>query len=154
MRRALSFGRLTFGPRPLQHSPLLYSNLRRYCATTSLGKQKPEETIFAEIVKGKVPVDKVFEDHLSIAFHDIEPQAPTHILVIPKTPISGVDDIEEHHKEVMGHLLYTAKRVARKIGLEEGGYRLVINEGDDAQQTIEWLHIHILGGRKLGWPPG
>jgi histidine triad (HIT) family protein len=111
------------------------------------------ETIFSKIVRKEIPADIVYEDNLALAFKDINPQAPVHILVIPKQPIAQLSDAESKDHALMGHLLLTAKRVADQAGLTNG-YRLVINTGPDGGQTVYHLHIHILGGRQMTWPPG
>ena len=120
-------------------------------------KAKPEDSIFAKVVGGGVPVKVVFEDDLVMAFHDNNPQAPTHILVIPKTPIGGPSDFQVgdlKQKELLGHLLQVGAEVARKEGICDHGYRMVMNEGKDGGQTVRWLHLHIIGGRPMTWPPG
>jgi histidine triad (HIT) family protein len=111
------------------------------------------ETIFSKIVRKEIPADIVYEDNLAIAFRDIHPQAPVHILVIPKQPIAQLSDAESTDHALLGHLLLTAKRVAEQVGLSNG-YRLVINTGADGGQTVYHLHLHILGGRPMQWPPG
>lgn len=111
------------------------------------------ETIFSKIIRKEIPAEIVYEDNLAIAFKDVNPQAPVHILVIPKEPIAQLSDAESKDHALMGHLLLTAKRVAEQAGLTNG-YRLVINTGPDGGQTVYHLHLHILGGRELGWPPG
>ena len=111
------------------------------------------ETIFSKIISREIPADIVYEDNLALAFKDIHAQAPVHILVIPKKPIPSLADAESHDHALLGHLLLTAKRVAEEAGLKNG-YRVVINTGDDGGQTVYHLHLHILGGRQLNWPPG
>ncbi|MGJ3246597.1 MAG: histidine triad nucleotide-binding protein [Elainellaceae cyanobacterium] len=111
------------------------------------------ETIFSKIIRREIPADIVYEDDLCLAFNDINPQAPTHILVIPKQAIAQLSDTESKDHALMGHLLLTAKRVAEQAGLENG-YRVVINTGQDGGQTVYHLHLHILGGRQMTWPPG
>jgi len=111
------------------------------------------ETIFSKIIRREIPADIVYEDDLCLAFNDINPQAPTHILVIPKQAIAKLSDAESEDHALMGHLLLTAKRVAEQAGLENG-YRVVINTGQDGGQTVYHLHLHILGGRQMTWPPG
>lgn len=111
------------------------------------------ETIFSKIIRKEIPADIVYEDDLTIAFRDIAPQAPVHILVIPKKPIPQLAAAESEDHALMGHLLLTAKRVAQQLGLDNG-YRLVINNGADGGQTVDHLHLHILGGRQMKWPPG
>jgi histidine triad (HIT) family protein len=111
------------------------------------------DTIFGKIIRREIPADIIYEDNLAIAFNDINPQAPVHILVIPKQPIAKLADAESQDHALMGHLLLTAKRVAAQAGLTNG-YRVVINTGEDGGQTVYHLHLHILGGRPLAWPPG
>ncbi len=111
------------------------------------------DCIFCKIVKGEIPANKVYEDERIIAFHDLEPQAPVHVLVIPKTHIKSMDHIEEEHKDDLGHLMLNIKAVARTLELENG-YRVVVNCGEDGNQTVGHLHVHILGKRKMTWPPG
>ncbi|MBD2082682.1 histidine triad nucleotide-binding protein [Leptolyngbya sp. FACHB-17] len=113
----------------------------------------PTDTIFGKIIRKEIPADIVYEDTLALAFRDVNPQAPVHILVIPKQPIAKLSDAESKDHALMGHLLLTAKRVAEQQGLTNG-YRLVINTGEDGGQTVYHLHLHILGGRSLSWPPG
>ncbi len=116
-------------------------------------KSNMSETIFSKIIRREIPADIVYEDDLALAFRDITPQAPVHILVIPKKPIPQLSAAESEDHALMGHLLLTAKRVAEQAGLENG-YRLVINNGTDGGQTVSHLHLHILGGRHMQWPPG
>ena len=111
------------------------------------------DTIFGKIIRREIPADIVYEDELALAFRDIQPQAPVHILVIPKQPIAKLSDAESQDHRLMGHLLLTAKRVADQAGLTNG-YRVVINTGAEGGQTVDHLHLHILGGRSLQWPPG
>ena len=113
-----------------------------------------EDTIFGKIIRGEIPADIIYDDELCLAFKDISPQAPHHILVIPKEAISGVQVAEAKHKALLGHLLICAADIARSHAIDESGYRLVINAGNDGGQTVPHLHIHILGGRQLKWPPG
>lgn len=112
-----------------------------------------KETIFSKIIRREIPADIVYEDDLALAFKDVNPQAPVHILVIPKQPIPQISDAESQDHALMGHLLLTAKRVAQQVGLDNG-YRIVINNGSDGGQTVYHLHLHILGGRQMKWPPG
>jgi len=114
--------------------------------------QNPD-TIFGKIIRREIPADIVYEDDLAIAFRDIAPQAPVHIVVIPKKPIPTIADAQPEDRDLLGHLLLTAKLVAEQAGLANG-YRVVINNGSDGGQTVFHLHLHILGGRSLGWPPG
>ena len=112
------------------------------------------DTIFGKIIRKEIPANIVYEDDLCLAFTDITPQAPTHILVIPKKPIPKLSDATSEDKELLGHLLLTVKQVADQAGLTENGYRVVINTGNDGGQTVFHLHLHLLGGRSLAWPPG
>ncbi|MEQ9358609.1 histidine triad nucleotide-binding protein [Coleofasciculus sp. F4-SAH-05] len=111
------------------------------------------ETIFSKIIRREIPADIVYEDDLVLAFKDVAPKAPVHILLIPKKPIPQLAAAESHDHALMGHLLLTAKRVAEQVGLNQG-YRVVINNGADGGQTVDHLHLHILGGRQMDWPPG
>ena len=111
------------------------------------------DTIFGKIIRKEIPADIVHEDNFCLAFRDVNPQAPVHILVIPKQPIVSLAAAESPDHALMGHLLLTAKRVAEQQGLTNG-YRVVINTGEDGGQTVHHLHLHILGGRSMGWPPG
>jgi histidine triad (HIT) family protein len=111
------------------------------------------ETIFSKIVRKEIPADIVYEDDLVLAFRDIHPQAPVHILLIPKKPIVNIATAVAEDQALLGHLLLTAKQVAQIVGLTNG-YRIVINTGDEGGQTVHHLHLHILGGRHLAWPPG
>lgn len=112
-----------------------------------------QDTIFGKIIRREIPADIIYEDELALAFKDVNPQAPVHILVIPKKPIPKLAEAESQDSELLGHLLLTAKKVAQEAGLANG-YRLVINNGDDGGQTVYHLHLHILGGRQMKWPPG
>jgi histidine triad (HIT) family protein len=111
-------------------------------------------TIFQKIIDGEIPADIVFDDERVLAFRDINPQAPVHILVIPKKPITGVAEMSANDADLMGHVLWVAQAVAASEGLADSGYRLVINQGVDGGQTVHHVHVHILGGRALQWPPG
>ena len=111
------------------------------------------DTIFGKIIRREIPADIVYEDDLALAFKDINPQAPTHILVIPKKAIPRVSDAVAEDRDLLGHLLLTVKKVAEEAGLTNG-YRVVINNGNDGGQTVDHLHLHILGGRPMKWPPG
>lgn len=112
-----------------------------------------EKTIFEKIFAGEIPARMVHEDEICGAFHDINPQAPIHVLVVPRKPISGISALEPADAPIVGHLLVTARKIAEDLGLDEG-FRLVVNDGEDGQQTVPHLHIHLLGGRRLRWPPG
>ena len=112
------------------------------------------DTIFGMILRGEIPSDKVYEDERALAFRDINPGAPTHILVIPKEHLVNLFDAGPEHDALLGHLMRVAAQVARQEGLEESGFRLVINNGAGVGQTVFHLHLHVLGGRALHWPPG
>ena len=112
-----------------------------------------EDTIFSKIIRREIPADIVYEDDKCLAFRDITPQAPTHILVIPKKPIPMLADATEEDKALLGHLLFTVSVIAKQEELNNG-YRVVINIGEEGGQTVFHLHLHLLGGRALGWPPG
>lgn len=110
-------------------------------------------TIFKRIIDREIPAEIVFEDDLSLAFRDIHPQAPTHIVIIPKKEIPSLAQSSDEDEQVLGHLLVVARKVAEQLKLTNG-YRTVINCGRDGGQTVDHLHVHLLGGRHLGWPPG
>ena len=112
-----------------------------------------EKTIFKRIIDREIPADIVYEDDQCLAFRDVHPQAPTHILVIPKKEIPTLNDVVEADAALMGHLLLATRQIAAKLGLDHG-YRVVINCGADAGQAVWHLHLHLLGGRPLEWPPG
>lgn len=112
-------------------------------------------SLFRKIIDGDIPSDIVFEDDICLAFRDINPKAPTHILLIPKKEIRSMNDIDiKKDKGILGHLMVKASEIAREQGIGDEGYRLVINTNENGGQTIHHLHIHILGGRNLAWPPG
>jgi len=111
------------------------------------------ETIFSKIIDRKIPARIEYEDDRCLAFHDVAPQAPTHVLVIPKKPIPSLADLEAADEALVGHLVMVATQLATKLGLGNG-YRLVVNCGRDGGQSVDHLHVHLLGGRSLGWPPG
>jgi histidine triad (HIT) family protein len=111
-------------------------------------------TIFSKIIAREIPATIVYEDDRALAFRDIAPKAPTHILVIPKKEIATLADATAADEGVLGHLLLVAEKVARQEGLAASGYRLVINSGRDAGQAVAHIHVHLLGGRALQWPPG
>ena len=110
--------------------------------------------LFCEIVAGKIPAKKAHEDDELLAFHDISPQAPTHLLVIPKRHITSLVDLAPEDDGLMGALVRKGRDLAQELGLAEGGFRLVFNCGDDAGYSVYHIHLHLLGGRKLEWPPG
>lgn len=110
------------------------------------------DTIFGRILRGEIPCDAVYSDEHCLAFRDVAPQAPVHILVIPRLPIPSLAEAAGEHQALLGHLLLVAARVAREQGLD--GFRTVINSGAGAGQTVFHLHVHVLGGRAMEWPPG
>ncbi|HAQ98711.1 MAG TPA: histidine triad nucleotide-binding protein [Verrucomicrobiales bacterium] len=110
-------------------------------------------TLFEKIIQRHIPADIVFEDDQVLAFKDINPAAPTHVLVIPKRPISRIDAANAEDQSLIGHLMLKAAEIARELKLENG-FRLVINNGPDGGESVPHLHCHILGGRALQWPPG
>jgi len=113
-----------------------------------------EDTIFGKILRGEIPSDEVYSDDDFYAFRDINPAAPTHILIVPREPIPRIADAEDRHAELLGRMLLVANRIAEQEGLAEQGYRYVINNGEGAGQSVFHLHMHIIGGRPLSWPPG
>ena len=112
------------------------------------------DNIFARIARGDITVEAIYEDDRVIAFRDIAPQAPVHVLIVPKKPIPRIAEATTDDHKVLGHLLLKAAEVAEKLGLKQSGYRLVFNNGADAGEAVPHLHLHILGGRKMNWPPG
>ncbi len=112
------------------------------------------DTIFGRIVRREIPVDIVYEDEQVFAFRDAAPQAPTHVLIIPKEPIENLLDAGPDHTLLLGQLLQAAVHIARTLGLAESGFRVVVNVGKDGGQSVDHLHLHVLGGRHLTWPPG
>ena len=112
------------------------------------------ETIFSKIIRREIPAQIVYENEKVLAFRDINPQAPTHILIIPKRAIRDLAAAAPQDGALLGDLLLAAKEIARKEGLEAEGYRVVINNGEGAGQTVFHLHLHLLAGRKFAWPPG
>tara|TARA_B100000700_G_scaffold200039_1_gene219981 strand:+ start:1279 stop:1620 length:342 start_codon:yes stop_codon:yes gene_type:complete len=111
-----------------------------------------KETIFSRILQGEIPCDEIYSDEICLAFRDIQPQAPTHILIIPRKKIISLKEAKEVDANLLGHLLLVGAKVAKKEKLED--WRTVINTGEGAGQTVFHLHVHIIGGRTLTWPPG
>lgn len=111
-------------------------------------------TIFQKIINREIPAEIVYEDEIALAFRDLSPQAPVHLLIIPKKPIVNIDSATQEDKEILGHLLLVAGECARKENIATQGYRLVTNINEYGGQSVYHLHIHLLGGRKLTWPPG
>ena len=112
------------------------------------------KTLFEKIVAREIPAQIIYEDDSVIAFRDVKPAAPVHALIVPKKPIPRIAEAEEADQAVLGHLILKAAEVADKLGLAGSGYRLVINNGPDAGESVPHLHMHIVGGRSLAWPPG
>jgi len=112
------------------------------------------DTIFSKILRKEIPAELVHEDEHCIAFHDINPQAPVHILIIPRKAFANIDAMADEDAPLVGHLFTVARDLARAKGFDASGYRCVINNGTDAGQTVYHLHVHLLAGRSLKWPPG
>jgi len=113
-----------------------------------------ENCLFCKIIHGEIPANKVFEDEKIIAFDDINPQAPIHILIIPKEHFASLNEIPEEKKDVLSHILLIARQIAREKGVAKSGYRIVLNTARDSGQEVFHIHFHLLGGRKMLWPPG
>jgi histidine triad (HIT) family protein len=113
-----------------------------------------DSCLFCKIVAGDIPAGKVYEDDQAVAFNDINPQAPTHVLVIPREHIESLNDAAAGDEQLLGHLLRLASKIANQLGVAERGFRTVINTGAESGQSVWHLHLHILGGRPLAWPPG
>ena len=112
-----------------------------------------DKTLFQRIADREIPADIVFEDDLCVAFRDVSPQAPTHVLVVPRKPVASINDLVDEDAELVGHIYIVIRQLAAKLGLTDG-YRVVVNCGRGAGQSVDHLHFHVLGGRPLGWPPG
>src|SRR5512139_798419 len=115
---------------------------------------REQNCIFCKIIEKKIPARLVHEDDMAIAFEDINPQAPTHILIVPKKHVADIHSMKKEDREMIGHLFFIAQIIAEKQGLEREGYRLVINNGRDAGQAVFHIHLHLLSGRTFSWPPG
>ena len=122
------------------------------CRASGSLPRMASDTLFAKIARGEIPADIVYEDDLALAFRDINPQAPTHLLVIPRKAIARLSCAEDSDAKLLGHLMGVARKVAAQEGLTD--FRVVVNDGAGAGQTVFHLHLHVLGGRPLGWPPG
>lgn len=109
-----------------------------------------QPTLFSCIIAGDIPADIVYRDEYCIAFRDIQPQAPVHLLIVPIEPIPGMANVDPMHEQMLGHLLVVAARLGEEFGVARSGYRLIINHGEDAGQTVPHLHLHLIGGRPLG----
>lgn len=111
-------------------------------------------TLFEKIIARQIPAEIIYEDDKVLALRDIKPAAPVHVLVVPKKPIPRIAEAKPEDHQVLGHLLLKGAEIARQLGLEENGYRLVINNGPHAGESVPHLHCHIIGGRQMSWPPG
>jgi histidine triad (HIT) family protein len=111
-------------------------------------------TLFEKIIAREIPATILYEDDLVVAFRDIKPQAPTHVLIVPKKPIPRVGEAKAEDQNVLGHLLLKAAELAKTLGVSQSGFRLVFNNGPDAGEAVPHLHCHLLGGRAMSWPPG
>jgi len=112
------------------------------------------DCLFCKIRDGEIPGDIVYENDHVLAFNDINPVAPTHILIIPKEHISSLNDLEENHTQIMGELVQASKQIAKKKGFAESGYRTIFNCNEHGQQTVFHIHLHLIGQRQMTWPPG
>lgn len=112
------------------------------------------DCLFCKIINQKVPATRIYEDEHVIAFDDINPQAPVHKLIIPKCHIHNINELKAGHNELLGHMFQAAKKIARDLGIADDGYRVVMNCNEGAGQTVFHIHLHLLGGRKMQWPPG
>ena len=110
--------------------------------------------LFCNVLEKKIPADVVYEDEHTLAFRDIRPVVPTHVLVIPRKHIAAIHELADDDADLMGKVILAARNVAKKLDLEAKGYRLVVNDGDQAGQTVHHIHVHVLGGRNMSWPPG
>ncbi|MBK8971808.1 MAG: histidine triad nucleotide-binding protein [Hahellaceae bacterium] len=111
------------------------------------------DTLFTRIINREIPADIIYEDEICLAFNDIHPQAPVHFLVIPKKPIPTLNDLDKDDRQIAGHLMWAAAHIAREKGFAADGYRTVMNCNDDGGQTVYHIHLHVLAGKPLGWPP-
>jgi histidine triad (HIT) family protein len=112
------------------------------------------DCLFCKIVAGELPADIVYQDEATVAFRDIAPQAPVHVLVVPRRHVANLDDAVAEDPGLVSSVTMTAARVAQQEGVTESGYRCVVNNGEQAQQSVRHLHLHVMGGRRMGWPPG
>ena len=112
------------------------------------------DCIFCKIISGEIPSNKVYEDELVMAFNDVSPEAPVHVLIVPKEHIASANDITEENADVVKNIFLAAKKIAKDLNVAEGGYRIVNNCGENGGQSVKHLHFHLLGGRNLSWPPG
>ena len=113
-----------------------------------------DDCLFCRIAAGKIPSNKAYEDDQVLAFYDIAPQAPVHVLVVPKKHISGVNDLTDADAALLGHVFFVIQRLVRELKIDENGYRVVTNVGEDGGQSVKHMHFHVLAKRSLAWPPG
>ncbi len=113
-----------------------------------------EECIFCKIIKGDIPAKKIYEDDMILSFEDINPAAPVHVLVIPKKHIKSLNELEDEDSNIISHIFTVSRDIAKKLNIDESGYRIVMNCGKDGGQEVPHIHFHILGRRNLSWPPG
>ncbi|WP_372996702.1 histidine triad nucleotide-binding protein [Lutispora sp.] len=113
-----------------------------------------KDCIFCKIVKGEIPCSKVYEDDKVLAFNDINPEAPVHVLIVPKTHVQSIMDLKEDEYQLIGHVFKVTSKIAKDLKVDEKGFRIVNNIGEDGGQTVPHVHFHLLGGRALQWPPG
>lgn len=119
-----------------------------------MSDQVIDTCVFCRLAKGQLRADIVYEDEAVLAFKDIHPQAPVHVLVIPREHLTALWEVDASHTQILGRLLLAANDIADRMGVQQTGYRIVINTGTEAGQTVDHVHVHVLGGRKLAWPPG
>ena len=127
--------------------------MRFNCFGCIVCRAASKPTIFDKIISKEIPADVIYEDDQCLAFRDINPQGPTHFLVIPKVRIAQLSHVNPEHKELLGHLMFTAQYVAKQEGLSKG-FRVVVNDGPEGAQSVYHLHLHVIGGRQMSWPPG
>ena len=113
-----------------------------------------DKTLFEKIIDREIPAEIVFEDDYVIAFNDIDPKAPIHILIVPKKVIRSINDISENDKDLIGKMFLVARNLAKEKGIDKSGFRTIFNTNDDGGQTVYHLHLHLIGGRQMNWPPG
>lgn len=121
---------------------------------TSKGGEMMQDCIFCKIVNGEIPSEKIYEDDMVLSFKDIEPAAPAHVLIIPKKHISSLNAVTEEDSKIIAHVFIIAKKIAKELGIDKDGYRVVSNCGENGGQSVPHVHFHLLGGRLLKWPPG
>jgi len=113
-----------------------------------------EDCIFCKIIKKQIPCETIYEDYKVLGFMDISPEAPVHVVIIPKEHIADLNCLKQEESEIIGHIFIVAKKIAKTLEIAESGYRIVTNCGEDGGQSVQHLHFHLLGGRSLKWPPG